>query len=392
MTNDYDLTAAIIKMDKDSFIPMSPEIVQTTSFYYDNYEDFLKITSDEKNSFVYTRGSNPTTKELEKMLAQLEGGEKAKVFGSGMGAISSTLFTLLEQGDHVLMLNTIYGTALSLGKYIDKFGVEIENINIEKPEEILEYIRPNTRAIYFESPSSQRFELLDLEKIAEIAQEHNAYTIMDATWASPIFQKPLAHSIDVVIHSLSKYVGGHSDLVGGVVIGSEEIVDDIFEHGHQLLGSTISPMNSWLAIRGLRTLPVRMKHHDYSVRKFLDAIKDDERIHQIFHPYVADDYQQELAEKYLTGYGSLFSLEFVDEDFDKLKKFVNRLEYFAIGVSWGGFESLVLPSYKGNNIEKLNYRGFKKSHIRLYIGLEAPDTLINDFKTALDEVYGKLEK
>lgn len=385
----HDITTEIIKMDKQSFVPMSPEIVQTTSFYYDTYEDFLEITDDEKNSFVYTRGSNPTTKELENMLAKLENGEKAKVFGSGMGAISATLLTILKHGDHVLMLNTVYGTALSLGKYLDKFGVEVTNVYVDKASDISQHVRGNTRAIYFESPSSQHFTLLDLEEIGRIAKENDAYSIIDGTWASPLFQKPLDHSIDLVVHSLTKYVGGHSDLLGGVVIGKEELVDDIFEHGHQLLGSVISPLNSWLAIRGLRTLPVRMEYHSNSVKKFIDAIKDDERIHKIYHPYAGDDYQQSLAKKYLTGYGSLLSLEFVDEDFDKIKEFVNMLDYFSIGVSWGGFESLVLPSFKGNNTEKLNYRGFKKSHIRLYIGLEDPDTLIKDFKDAMDKVYGK---
>jgi cystathionine beta-lyase/cystathionine gamma-synthase len=385
----HDITTEIIKMDKQSFVPMSPEIVQTTSFYYDTYEDFLEITDDEKNSFVYTRGSNPTTKELENMLAKLENGEKAKVFGSGMGAISATLLTILKHGDHVLMLNTVYGTALSLGKYLDKFGVEVTNVYVDKASDISQHVRANTRAIYFESPSSQHFTLLDLEEIGRIAKENDAYSIIDGTWASPLFQKPLDHSIDLVVHSLTKYVGGHSDLLGGVVIGKEELVDDIFEHGHQLLGSVISPLNSWLAIRGLRTLPVRMEYHSNSVKKFIDAIKDDERIHKIYHPYAGDDYQQRLAKKYLTGYGSLLSLEFVDEDFDKIKEFVNMLDYFSIGVSWGGFESLVLPSFKGNNTEKLNYRGFKKSHIRLYIGLEDPDTLIKDFKDAMDKVYGK---
>lgn len=383
-----DICAGIIKTDNHSFVPMSPEIVQTTSFYYETFEEYLDASNDEKNSFVYTRGSNPTTVELEKMLAKLENGEKAKVFGSGMGAISATLLTLLKQGDHILMLNTIYGNSLSLGNYLDKFGIEVTNVNVERADEISQHVRPNTRVIYFESPSSQRFELLDLEEVGKIAKENNAYSVIDSTWASPIFQKPLNHSIDLVIHSLSKYVGGHSDLLGGAVIGNEELVDDIFEHGHQLMGSVISPLNAWLAIRGLRTLPVRMDYHSISVTKFIDAIKDDPRVGKIFHPHAADEYQQGLAEKYLTGYGSLLSLELVDEDFEKLKCFVNSLEYFSIGVSWGGFESLVLPSFHGNNIEKLKYRNLKKSHMRLFVGLEDTDTLIKDFKDALDKVYG----
>lgn len=383
----HDISAGILKLNSQSFTPMSPEIVQTSSFYYETYEEYLEASADEKNHFLYTRGSNPTTVELEKMLARLENGEKARVFGSGMGAISATLLTLLKKGDHVLMLNTVYGAALKFGQSLDKFGVELTNVNVEKAEDISQHIQPNTRIIYFESPSSQRFEMLDLEVIAKIAKENNTYSVIDATWASPIFQNPLNHSIDLVIHSLSKYVGGHSDLLGGVVIGSEDLVDEIYAHGHQFVGSVISPMNSWLAIRGLRTLPIRMAYHSQSVTNFLDAIKDDKRISRIYHPYVGDENQKKIAEKYLTGYSSLLSLEFVDEDFDKLKKFVNLLNYFSVGVSWGGFESLVLPSYSGKNSEKLKYRGLKKSHMRLFVGLEDTDTLIKDFKHAMDEVY-----
>lgn len=385
-----NITSRVSKVKQD-YIPMSPEIIQTSSFYFDTYEEFMENSEDEKNAYVYTRGSNPTTSILEDMLMDLENGEKCKVFSSGMGAISATLLTLLEQGDHFLMLNTIYGEAFSFAQYMSKFGIELTKAEIDKPEDINQYIQSNTKMIYLESPSHQKTQLIDLDEVSKIAKSINAYTVMDSTWSSPLFQKPLDHGIDVVIHSLSKYIGGHSDIVGGAVIGSEEIVNSIFNYGHQYLGAVNSPFNSWLAIRGLRTLPVRMKQHSSSVVKFLDEIKDDSRISRIFHPYLGNEYQQKINKKYLSGYGSLFSLELVDEDFEKLTKFVNELKYFSIGVSWGGFESLVLPSYKGNNMKKLNSRGLTKSHIRFYIGLEDTDTLIKDFKNALDKVYGKEE-
>jgi len=243
--------------------------------------------------------------------------------------------------------------------------------------------------IYFESPSSQKFEMLDLDKVASIAKERNIYTAIDATWASPIFQNPLDYGIDIVIHSLSKYIGGHSDSVGGAIIGNSDIINNIFENGHQSLGSVISPFNAWLTLRGLRTLPIRMKQFDESIRYVLDSIKDDPRIEKIYHPYLAQGNQKEIADKYLTGYGSLFGLDFNDKDFDKLKVFVDSLQLISIGVSWGGFESLALPSYTGSNGAKLEERHLPISHVRLYVGLEDPQSVVEDLEQAMSKAYGK---
>ena len=388
MQNEFNICSEVEK-EKRNYIPMSPEIVQTTSFYFEKYEDFMSISEDEKNNFVYTRGSNPTTTVLEEKLAELEHAEKCKVFASGMGAISSTIFSLLKSDDHILMINTIYGEAVSFVKDMERFNISSDRIDVEKTEDIVNHIKPNTKMIYFESPSTQKFQLLDLDKIKEISKKYGIYTVIDATWASPLNQHPLDYGIDIVIHSLSKYVGGHSDVVGGCVLGSEKLVDIIFEKGHQSLGAVNSPFDSWLSLRGLRTLPVRMKYFNDSIQTVIDGIKTDHRINKIYHPYVGDEEQQKLAAKYIKGYGSLFSFDLVDEDFEKLILFVNSLNTISIGVSWGGFESLVLPSYKGNNMEKLKERGLSKTHIRMFVGLENPDDLVEDIKQALTKAYGE---
>lgn len=376
-----------IKKRSHAYAPVSPELVQTSTFCYSDYQNFIEQSRDENNNYIYTRGANPTTAYLEDMLSELVGSEKCKVFSSGMGAISAILLTLLKQGDHMIMLNTIYGEAYSFAKYIQKFGIELTKAYIEKPEEITNYIQDNTKVIYLESPSHQKCQLLDLQGIAQIAKFHNITTVMDATWASPMFLKPFDYGIDIVVHSMSKYIAGHSDSLGGVVCGNVDVINDISEYGLRFLGSVASPFNSWLTIRGLRTLPVRMSYLSNAVMKFIDALKIDKRVTKIYHPYAASGYQQELSNKYLSGYGSLLSLELFDEDFDKLTKFVNTLSHFSIGVSWGGFESLALPSFKGDNQAKLDERGLRKSHIRIYIGLENTQTLIDDFVQALDSVY-----
>ncbi|WP_265459619.1 trans-sulfuration enzyme family protein [Enterococcus sp. HY326] len=385
-----NICCEVEKTNERAYIPMSPDIVQTSSFYYENYEDFMAASDDEKNHYVYTRGTNPTTENLEQKLARLEGGEKCKVFASGMGAIAATFFTLLKQGNHVLMANTIYGEAVALVRYMEKFGVTVDRVDVSETAELKSFITPATKMIYFESPSSQKFELLDLAEITALAKENNIYTVIDGTWAGPLLQKPLAYDIDLVILSLSKYIGGHSDIVGGAVIGSNQLVDDIFEHGHQSLGAVSSPFNSWLAIRGLRTLPVRMSHLSNAITTLLDELVKDPRIAKIYHPHCGSDQQKQLAKKYLSGYGSLFAIDLVDLDFEKLKIFVNHLNIMSIGVSWGGFESLVLPAYKGNNEQQLKDRGLPISHIRMYLGLEDPQSILEDIKQALDIAYGPL--
>lgn len=389
-TYDENICTQIEKKSGKSSYPISPEIVQTSSFYFPNYEDFIQISDDEKNNFVYTRGTNPTTHLLEKQLAELEHGEKCKVFSSGMGAITATLFTLLKQGDHLLCVNTVYGETMKFAQYMEKFGVECSHIHLDEGESIESYLKDQTRVIYFESPSSQVYELLDLEVITSIAKARNIYTVIDNTWASPLLQHALDYGVDVVIHSCSKYIGGHSDLVAGAVIGSEALVDEIFEYGHQILGAVNSPFNSWLAIRGLRTLPVRMKQFDESIKSVLDGIKEDPRIGKLFHPYLSTGKQKQLAEKYLSGYGSLFSLQLADPDTDKMIQFVNALEVITVGVSWGGFESLALPVFKGSNAEAVQNRGLSLVHVRIFVGLENPESIIADIKQALDLTYGKV--
>ncbi len=204
-------------------------------------------------------------KILEDKIAQLEHGQKALSFASGMGAISATILSLIEQSQHVLIVNTVYGSSVKLIQQLSKFGVESTKIDVHQTEEIFKYVKDNTKMIYFESPSSQKFELLDLELIAKFAKERNIYTVIDNTWSMPLLQNPLVHGIDVVVHSCSKYIGGHSDIVGGIVISNEEIMKKIDSFGRVLLGATMSPMNAWLAIRGLRTLPVRLKAQDETV-------------------------------------------------------------------------------------------------------------------------------
>lgn len=366
---------------------VAPEIVQTSSFQFQNFEHYVKVNTHQEDAYTYSRDGNPTLEILEKKIAQLEGAKCGRAFASGMGAISGTILSLVKQGDHVIIVNTVYGSSVKLIQKLEKFGVKSTKIDVSNTTEIFDYIQSNTTMIYFESPSSQRFEMLDLKMIADIARKKNIYTVIDNTWATPLLQNPLQHGIDVVIHSCSKYIGGHSDIVGGIVVCHEDIMKKIDDFAPILLGATMSPMNAWLAIRGLRTLPVRLKSQQQSVLEVIQFLENDSRIEKIYHPTTNGKQQLTLANQYLKGYGSLMGIVLKDATPSIIQKFVDSLQHFTLAYSWGGFESLIMPVFKGNNEKELAERGLSLGQLRMYIGLEESELLIKDLKQALDQAY-----
>lgn len=389
MSKRNQVIKTCLEIDKDDNVhkAISPEIVMTSSFYSENYDELVVNSQAEFDHYVYTRGMNPTTHQLEKILSKLEGGERCKVFGSGMGAISATLQTFLKSGSHIVVVNTVYSTTMKYIKNIEKFDVSYTVVNSHDEKDILAAIKPNTSIIYMESPSSQKFEIINIKKITKIAREKNILTMIDNTWATPLFQRPIEHGVDLVLHSCSKYIGGHSDIVCGAVVGSEVLVREIEKTGYLMLGSTCSPLNSFLAIRGIRTLPVRMDKHNANIIEVIEYMRDDPRIDVIYHPYAR---QRKLSEEVLEGYGSLMAITLADKDTERLKKFVDNLQTFLIGVSWGGFESMVLPSFKGEYTQTMKDRGLDITHTRMFIGLMEAEDIIADIKQALDIAYYKI--
>lgn len=381
---DSDIIQHYSEDNSNYYGAVNPSIVQTTCFAKKSTVELFEALANERTTYAYSRGTNPTSLILEKKLAALERGEHAKVFSSGMAAITATLFTILKAGDHVLLVNNVYGPATNYLKYMSKYGIEMDNVFVEEAGEIKKHLKKNTKLIYFESPSTHQMHLLDLDEIAKIAKEVNALTMIDNTWATPLFQKPITHNIDLVIHSLTKYIGGHSDVMAGAVIGKFELIDKIIEFGHQYQGAVISPNQSWLLIRGLRSLEARLNVHQKNVEQVLNNLKNHPKIASINHPYVANEKQKVIFKKYFEGYTSLFSIVLKDDSFESVSKFVDSLKVFQIAVSWGGFESLVFPQFNGKNQEGLKMSHIPQGLVRLYIGLENPDTLIEDINQALD--------
>ena len=340
---------------------------------------------DREGRYAYTRVSNPTTEIVENKVAALEQGEAAKCFSSGMGAISAAMMHYLKKDSHVVAVASIYGPAHRfLAEYMKRFGVAVTFVKGTDTEEIEGAIRENTDLIYLESPSTYLFLVQDLSKIAEIAKRHHAATVIDNTYCTPIFQKPLTLGIDMVVHSASKYLGGHSDIIGGVVIGRKEDIDQIAQSERELFGAVMSPFDSWLMLRGIRTLPVRMKQHMANAMEMAAYFQELPVVKEVIYPWWETHPQYELAKKQMTGASGLMSVVF-DLPGEQIKRIVRELEFFHRGPSWGGFESLISPV--GADLEQDN-ETIKKGLVRLHIGLEGADLLKEDFERAVKNVLG----
>ncbi|WP_053219928.1 trans-sulfuration enzyme family protein [Virgibacillus senegalensis] len=359
---------------------VSPPVYQTSLFAFDSFEAFTEAQKKEQENYVYTRGVNPTTEILERKLALLERGEKCKCFASGMGAISSIFFSLLKSGDHVLFVNNIYGPTIQLMEHLNRFSIDYSSVD-NNLEEMVKAIKPTTKLIYVESPGTMLMKVVDLQQVAQIARERGIVTAIDNTWSTPIFQKPLMDGFDLSVHSLTKYIGGHSDVVGGAVIGNEELIDTISRYGFQLNGAVLSPHDASLIIRGLRTLPLRLKQHQQHCLKVIEYLKGKKAISRIHHPSLEAD-TKSYINKQMKGFSGLLSFELKQAGFDQVSQFINHLRVFKIGVSWGGFESLVNAPVKRGNEEELNKQGLSPGLIRLSIGLEGADVLIEDLEQA----------
>jgi cystathionine beta-lyase/cystathionine gamma-synthase len=362
-----------------AFNPVSVPIYQTSIFEFDSFDDFKYALTQEDEVYLYTRGHNPTIEVVEQKLAALEGGEKAKLFAAGVGAIAAAIMAFVASGDHVVCVRDCYSwTKTLLTKYLQRFQVEVTFVDGCDVAEWEMAIRDETKIFYLESPTTFMFDLQDLEAVAQIAKRHKIKTIVDNSWATPYFQNPIAFGIDLVAHSCSKYIGGHSDVIGGVLIGSTQDMTHIFHTEFLNIGSVPGPFESWLLLRGLRTLPVRMRQHQQNTAQVIEFLLTHPKVEEVFYPYHSNHPQYELAKRQMRGGSGLFSFRLKTSAVEKIAKFTDTLRHFRRAVSWGGYESLVLPFAvtKGQDSNKINI-------VRLHIGLEAPELLIEDLAQAL---------
>ncbi|MGD1819411.1 MAG: aminotransferase class I/II-fold pyridoxal phosphate-dependent enzyme [Pleomorphochaeta sp.] len=365
------------------FNAVSPPIVNTSIFCFKSYEDFRDALADETTHYLYSRGNNPTVNLCEEKLAALEGAQKAKLVTSGMSAITLSILSCLKGNDHVIAVKDSYSwTKYFFHTYLKRFGVTVtyvEGCNISDFENA---IQDNTRLIYLESPTTFTFKLQNLKEVATLAKKHNIKTIIDNTWATPFFQNPISYGIDLVVHSASKYIGGNSDIVAGVIMGSKKDIDKIFETEFQPLGPAPTAMQAWLIMRNMRTLHIRMPYHFNNALKVAKFLEENDKVESVLYPFLESFDQYDLARTQMSGGSGLFSFRLKTRNLEDVKKFTNSLKYFKKAVSWGGYESLVFPAAVKYQDEGPIPED-RISLIRIHVGIEDASILIDDLNNAL---------
>lgn len=366
------------------FNAVSPPIVQTSNFSFSTVDDFRQAMSDEFEADLYSRGNNPTINILRKKLAALDGAEDALVFGSGIASITIPILALVKQGDHIISVENPYSWTTKLFQtLLTKFGIETTFVNGASVSNFEAAMRPNTRLIYLESPNTFCYDLQDLQAIARIAKPKGILTMIDNSYCSPLYQQPISLGIDLVAQSATKYIGGHSDVVAGVVTGSRELIKEIFDNEYLNIGAALSPHSAWLLIRGLRTLPLRLQRSFETTKAVTEWLSQHPAIDKVIWPFDPNFEQYELAKKQMQGCGGLFSFTLKEPSLDKMTAFCNNLKHILMAVSWGGHESLIIPSIA--TIKKEDYNAGDERHnlIRMYVGLEDAGYLIDDLQQAL---------
>ncbi|PLS07813.1 trans-sulfuration enzyme family protein [Neobacillus cucumis] len=372
--------------DRDRFQgAVVPPIFQNTLFTYPSLGDLVEAVKEEKNHYVYGRGTNPTVEIVEKKLAALERGEDCKTFGSGMAAISAAIINSVQSGDHILCVSNLYYSTMELIKYLGKFNISHSVVYSTNTEEILKAIQSNTKVIFLESPTDLKFRLIDLEEISKLAKEKGIRTIIDNTWATPLFQKPLMFGIDIVVHSAAKYLGGHSDVLGGALITSKKIMKSLFNKEYLLMGAAMPPSEGALLLRGLRTLPLRMLSHQENALKVAEYLESHSKIAKVHFPGLESHPDYGLGKKQLAGYSGLMSMELTEANYRQVEKVINKMKAFKIGVSFGSFESLVMSPNLSNNAGQLLEENISPGIIRLAVGLEDVNVLLRDLEQSLSD-------
>jgi cystathionine beta-lyase/cystathionine gamma-synthase len=369
--------------------PLSTPIFQTSTFEVTDNEEELRATHTDH---FYTRYGNPTNTVAEKTIAQLEGVEAALTFASGMGAITTTLMALLKSGDHIVAQRDIYGGANKfLSQWLPKMGIETTFVDTTAYEHHARAIRPNTKLLYLESPTNPTLRIIDLKKVSALAKQHGLLSMIDATFGTPINQHPAEYGIDIVMHSGTKYLSGHTDLICGVVAGSRALMEKIWET-RTTLGNCMDPHASWMLVRGLKTLAVRVTRQNENAQRLAEFLSDHAKVRSVHYPFLKSHPQYALAKELMSGGGGMVTFE-VEGTGEDARRVSEAMQLFTLAPSLGGVESLVsipvLTSHAMVPAEERAKMGVTEQMIRLSVGIENADDLIADLEHALEAVLAR---
>ncbi|RYZ24368.1 MAG: aminotransferase class I/II-fold pyridoxal phosphate-dependent enzyme [Chitinophagaceae bacterium] len=368
------------------FNAVAPPIVQASNFAFDTVADLRRAFADEMGSYIYSRGLNPTTDILRKKLAALDGAEDALVFANGAAAIYAGVVPHVKAGDHILSVRSPYSWAQrTFDQILPRWNISTTYIDGTDIRQFEEALRPNTSFIYLESPNSWNFAIQPLAEVAALARSRGIVTLIDNSYCTPLHQRPHELGIDLCMQTATKYIGGHSDTLGGVLTGTAKRIRRIFELDYLAIGSGIAPFNAWLLLRGLRTLPVRLERVGRTAQQVIGWLRQHPKVARVLYPLDPSFPQYELARRQMSGAGGLFTITLKDGNPERITRFCEALRHFLMAVSWGGHESLVLPKCAGIDPAAFDPQNEEHQYIRLYCGLEDADFLIKDLAQALEK-------
>lgn len=388
--NGSDISYIINELGEDRdlyFNAIAPPIIQTSNFAFKKVDALRKAFEDEMSTYLYSRGINPTVDILRKKLAALDGAEDCLVFSNGAAAIFAGVLANVKSGDHIISVRNPYTWAQRMYDIIlPRFGISTTYIDGRNIENFKSALQENTTFIYLESPNSWSFELQPIKEVAELAKENSIITLLDNSYCTPLLQQPIKLGIDLAMQTATKYIGGHSDTLGGVLCGSTEIIKRIFDSEYLNIGSGIQPFNAWLLIRGLRTLPTRLERISRTTTEVVNFLESHPRIDQLIFPFNDSFSQMELAKQQMKGACGLFTFILKNGNLEKITTFCESLNHILMAVSWGGHESLVIPKCASINPKEFDINNIQHQYIRMYVGLEDSEYLINDLSQALDKI------
>jgi len=377
---------------KNLYGTLAMPIYQTSTFIFDSAEQGGRRFALEEAGYIYTRLGNPTTTVLENKIAALEEGEAAVTTSSGMGAISSTLWTVLKAGDHVVTDKTLYGCTFALMCHgLTRFGIEVTFVDTSNLDEVKNAMKENTRVVYLETPANPNLKIVDLEALSKLAHTNpNTLVIVDNTFATPYMQKPLKLGADIVVHSVTKYINGHGDVIAGLVITNKELADQIrFVGLKDMTGAVLGPQDAYYIIRGMKTFEIRMERHCKNAKKVVEFLNKHSKIERVYYPGLETHPGHEIAKKQMKDFGAMISFE-LKGGFEAGKTLLNSLKLCSLAVSLGDTETLIQHpasmTHSPYTKEEREAAGITDGLVRLSVGLENVEDIIADLEQGLEKI------
>ena len=378
------------RINDEQFGSLATPLYQTSTFIFNDAQEGADRFAGEAEGYIYTRLGNPTTRQFEMRVAAMENMDDAAATATGMGAVSGALLANLECGDHIIASKAIYGCSYALINHqLRKFGIEVSFVDMTNPSNIETVIKENTKVIFLETPINPNLVVLDIEKIANIAKKHQILSIVDNTFLTPVLQQPGKFGIDIVVHSATKYLNGHGDVVAGIICGTNEMIMKIKMTILKDIGATISPHDAWLILRGIKTLPIRMERHCNNAQAIAEFLEAHAAVDQVYYPGLKSHPGNKFIGNQMKAAGGVIAFE-IKSTLGGGADFINRMALFSIAVSLGDAESLIQHpasmTHSPYTQEERLEAGISDTLIRISVGLENVDDLISDLSQSLAEI------